>query len=44
MLDDEESVEEGSKVADDLLDKLGIPKENLISGAYLDKLNARLSS
>ena len=36
---DDETVEEGTKIAEDLLEKLGIPKGDLISGAYMDFLN-----
>ena len=38
MLTDEQTLEEGDKIAQDLLEKLNIPKSDLISGAYMDWL------
>ena len=38
VLGDGDSVEEGQKVADELMKKLGIEKEDLVVGAYADHL------
>lgn len=44
VLDDGQSTEYGQKIADDLMDKLGILKEDLLSGAYMDLILAKQSS
>lgn len=44
VLDDGQSTEYGQKIADDLMDKLGIMKEDLLSGAYMDLILAKQSS
>lgn len=38
VLADNESIEHGEKISNDLMDKLGITKDCLISGAYMDLL------
>lgn len=38
QLEDAQSLEDGEKIANDLMDKLGIDKSKLISGAYMDLL------
>ncbi|XP_043471719.1 uncharacterized protein LOC122504602 [Leptopilina heterotoma] len=38
VLADDESIEHGEKISNDLMDKLGITKDCLISGAYMDLL------
>jgi adenylate cyclase class IV len=35
---DEQTIEEGQKIADDLMKKLGISNSDLISGAYIDMI------
>lgn len=40
-LKEEESVEDGEKIAQNLMEKLGVEKEDLISGAYHDLLNKK---
>ncbi|XP_074554573.1 uncharacterized protein LOC141810704 isoform X2 [Halichoeres trimaculatus] len=32
----EQTVEEGQQIAEDLMEKLGVPKESLVTGAYMD--------
>lgn len=39
MLNDDETVEDGQQVADDLMSRLGILSTDLISGSYIDMLN-----
>jgi len=39
MLKDSQTPEEGSNIAEEVLIQLGIPKSDLISGAYMDWLN-----
>lgn len=34
----DQTVEEGQKVAEDLMEKLGVAKESLVTGAYMDLL------
>lgn len=41
MLTEEQTLEEGDKIAQDLLEKLNIPKTDLICGAYMDWLNKK---
>ena len=41
VLSDDETIEDGQKISEDLMGKLGIQKENLISKAYLDLLLAK---
>ncbi|XP_052120396.1 uncharacterized protein LOC127748900 [Frankliniella occidentalis] len=36
QLSDSETVEEGEKTAKSLMEKLGVPEENLLRGAYMD--------
>ncbi len=36
MLEDEQTAEDGQRIADDLMQKLGIEKDQLITGAYMD--------
>lgn len=38
MLRDDQSPEDGQKVAEDLMEKLGVDKADLIAGAYNDLL------
>lgn len=38
MLNPGQSVQEGEKIANDLREKLGVEKEDLLSGAYTDML------
>ena len=38
VLNDDQSLEEGQAIANDLMLKLGIDKNKLISGAYMDLL------
>ena len=38
VLTDDQSLEEGQAIADDLMVKLGIDRNKLISGAYMDLL------
>ncbi|XP_072386576.1 adenylate cyclase CyaB [Diabrotica undecimpunctata] len=38
MLGDDQSLEEGKQIADDLMAKLNVKKEDLLSGAYADML------
>lgn len=33
-----QTVDEGQRIADDLMNKLGISKSDLISGAYIDMI------
>ena len=44
VLSDEESIEDGTKRAEELLEKLGIPKTDLISGSYMDGLMKKLNN
>lgn len=37
-LNDDQSVEEGELIANDILELLGIPKDSLIQGAYMDAI------
>ena len=39
MLKDDQTPEEGTMIAEEILLLLGIPKIDLISGAYMDWLN-----
>lgn len=39
MLKDDQTLEEGTIIAEEILGLLGIPKSDLISGAYMDWLN-----
>ena len=39
VLNDDQSLEEGQAIANDLMLKLGIDKNKLISGAYMDMLD-----
>jgi predicted adenylyl cyclase CyaB len=41
VLGPDQSLEEGIQIADNLMEKLGIRKEDLIEGAYLDLLEQR---
>ncbi|KAG5885900.1 hypothetical protein JTB14_012147 [Gonioctena quinquepunctata] len=41
VLDDHQNAEDGEKIAFDLMEKLQIGKENLISGAYADLLKEK---
>ncbi|KAI4788487.1 hypothetical protein KUCAC02_035821 [Chaenocephalus aceratus] len=34
----EQTVEDGQKVAEDLMEKLGVPRQSLVTGAYVDLL------
>ncbi|KAK4306440.1 hypothetical protein Pmani_021736 [Petrolisthes manimaculis] len=38
MLQDDQTVEDGEKVAKDLMEKLGIKEEDLLKGAYMDMI------
>jgi adenylate cyclase class IV len=38
VLKDEESVNDGQKIAEDLMKKFGLSESDLIVGAYMDKL------
>lgn len=38
MLTDDQTVEDGQAIADDLMSKLGVKKSNLLKGAYMDLL------
>ncbi|GAB4197574.1 MAG: class IV adenylate cyclase [Wenzhouxiangellaceae bacterium] len=40
VLDHQQSAEDGQRIAAELLEQLGIAKEQLIEGAYIDLLNA----
>ncbi|KAI1712449.1 CYTH domain-containing protein [Ditylenchus destructor] len=40
-LKDDQDLSEGQRIADALLEKLGIPKSALISGAYIDALTSK---
>ena len=40
-LEDDQTLEDGQKIAEDLMTKLGIDKSKLISGAYMDLLNKK---
>lgn len=40
-LKEEETVEDGEKIAEKLMGELGVQKEDLISGAYHDLLNKK---
>ncbi len=44
VLSEQESIEDGTKRAEELLDKLGIPKTDLISGSYMDGLMKKLKN
>ena len=41
VLDDNQTTQEGQAIAEDLMTKLGIDKSKLISGAYMDLLEAK---
>ena len=41
VLKDEQSVEEGQEIADDLMEKLGIGTDDLIVGAYMDLISTQ---
>jgi len=41
VLRDDQTLEEGEKIAHDLMDKLGVSSDNLISGAYMDLILAK---
>ena len=41
VLEDNQSVEDGQVIADDLMEKLGIEKTKLIKCAYMDLLDAQ---
>ena len=41
VLEDNQSVEDGQLIADDLMEKLGIEKTKLIKCAYMDLLDAK---
>jgi len=41
VLEDGQTTEYGQKIADDLMEKLGIHKEDLITGAYMDLILAK---
>lgn len=41
VLTEEQSVEDGERVAQELMKELGVEEEDLISGAYLDLLLAK---
>lgn len=41
MLRDDQSSEDGKKIASDLMEKLGVNKADLIAGAYTDLLNGQ---
>jgi adenylate cyclase class IV len=41
VLEDNQSVEDGQLIADDLMEKLGIEKTKLIKCAYMDLLDAQ---
>ena len=41
VLRDNETAEDGEKVAHDLMLKLGVDSNNLISGAYMDLLESK---
>jgi adenylate cyclase class IV len=41
VLEDNQSVEDGQLIADDLMEKLGIDKTKLIKCAYMDLLDAQ---
>ncbi|KAG8230272.1 hypothetical protein J437_LFUL009445 [Ladona fulva] len=38
VLNDDQSAEDGQKIADSLMEKLGVKKEDLLEGAYFDML------
>ena len=38
QMEEGQTVEEGQKIADDLMEKLGVLPEDLLTGAYLDML------
>ena len=44
QLSENQTVEEGSKIANDLMEKLGVKKDDLITGAYHDLLKLKESS
>ena len=39
VLNDNQTLEDGTNIAQDLLENLGISTNDLISGSYLDNLN-----
>ena len=41
VLDDNQTTDDGQAIAEDLMTKLGIDKSKLISGAYMDLLEAK---
>ena len=41
VLEDDQSVEDGQKIADDLMSQLGIDQTKLIKCAYMDLLDAQ---
>ena len=41
VLNDNQTTQEGQDIAEDLMAKLGIDKSKLISGAYMDLLEAK---
>ena len=43
MLHEEETIDEGTRKAEELLNKLGVSKSDLISGAYMDWLDKSTS-
>lgn len=38
MLKDDQSLEDGERIASDLQEKLGVKQEDLLTGAYMDML------
>ena len=41
QLRDDQSEEQGVNIAEELMEKLGVEKQNLITGAYMDLLLAK---
>lgn len=38
MLTDDQSLDDGEKIANDLQEKLGVKQEDLLTGAYMDMI------
>ena len=41
QLNDSQTVEEGEKIAHDLMEQLKIEKQDLLTGAYMDMINKK---